>query len=182
MHPAAQHPRGRCDPGACGSERREPHRPAGDHRHRDDRAADRSRSRGGGPNSATVHQGADHRHAGARMAVRQHGLRAALRPSRLRPPEHRVHGVRVPANDAPGLLGFRLFLVHLRNGVRDIGRGDHGNAHPQDGGSTASRRSRSTSECLPSPSICWRRAARQRRRSPAERRSCAEQQPGNRRR
>ena len=41
-------------------------------------------------------------------------------------------GLRVPADAPSRLLGLRLFLVHLRDGVRDVGRGDYRNAHPQD--------------------------------------------------
>ena len=59
--------------------------------------ADRDRGRSGRPQSAAVHQGADHRHAGARLAVQQHGLRAALRASRLHASERRVLGLRVSA-------------------------------------------------------------------------------------
>ena len=119
---------------------------------------------------------------GLGVAVRQHHLCAALRAPRLYRPESGCVGLEFPRTEHPGLLGLRLFRLHLRNGVRDVRRDRDRDPHAQDRWrSTASPHSPSTSACSPSPSTCSRRAARCSPFPAARRRGCAPR-PGSRRR
>ena len=117
--------------------------------------------------------------ARSRLAVQQHGLRAALCAHGLYPADAGCVGLEFPRHRPAGLLGLRLFRLHLRDGVRDLRREDHQtSACARSSPSIASPRSLSTSACWRSPSTCWASGhlgsnvdLRQRRRLAAARRS-----------
>ena len=117
--------------------------------------ADRDQRRGGWPQPAAADQGVDHRHAGAGLAVRQHRLRLPLRPHGLQQAGRRLRRARFPAHAAPRLLGLRLFLLHLRDGVRNVRRRHHRKPHAQGGDDPLPRRLRlQHRRASPSPSTC----------------------------
>ena len=178
VHPLARHARSADDPRACAGKRRQPHRPAGRHRHRHGRAADRHHRRGRRPHAAAIYQGADHRDAGARLAVRNTVYALHYAHLVYMHPDAGCVGLRFPRTTHPVYWDFVYFAftcgmafatsdvevteTHMRKIVTDSLPGGLRLQH---------RRARLHHQPA-------RRRAKRQRRSPAEQRSCAARRSG----